>query len=188
MVAPTGLNIPYPLPGGRVEPERRLEGQQFTKLGRKYQHDSLYLQSINSDKHLPQSPFTDNLTNHLAHFPTNKTSLFFINVSHPQKDIFSIHLWISSYIPKWSISNIFEIHIPFAFRNKYQCMYKICIILLDLRSWLTDHVSSLSPHFFHVSCFKPQAWILVTSSSLLLPHSSCSRPHASCSLFIPCHM
>jgi hypothetical protein len=51
----TGLNIPHPLPakhclyilyfdtgkgeGGRggVEPERRLEGQQFTKLGRKYQ-------------------------------------------------------------------------------------------------------------------------------------------------------
>ncbi len=31
--------------GGRVEPERRLEGQQFTKLGRKYQHDLLYLQS-----------------------------------------------------------------------------------------------------------------------------------------------
>jgi hypothetical protein len=29
--------------GGRVEPERRLEGQQFTKLGRKYQHDCLYL-------------------------------------------------------------------------------------------------------------------------------------------------
>jgi hypothetical protein len=25
--------------GGRVEPERRLDGQQFTKLGRKYQHD-----------------------------------------------------------------------------------------------------------------------------------------------------
>ncbi len=25
--------------GGRVEPERKLEGQQFTKLGRKYQHD-----------------------------------------------------------------------------------------------------------------------------------------------------
>jgi hypothetical protein len=24
--------------GGRVEPVRRLEGQQFTKLGRKYQH------------------------------------------------------------------------------------------------------------------------------------------------------
>jgi hypothetical protein len=36
---------------GRVEPERRLEGQQFTKLGQKHQ-------SINSDKHLPQSPFT----------------------------------------------------------------------------------------------------------------------------------
>ncbi len=46
--------------GGRVEiePKRRLEGQQFTKLGRKFQHDWLYLQSINSDKHLPQSPFT----------------------------------------------------------------------------------------------------------------------------------
>ena len=44
--------------GGRVEPQRRLEGQQFTKLGRKYQHDWMYLQSINSDKHLPQSPFT----------------------------------------------------------------------------------------------------------------------------------
>jgi hypothetical protein len=25
--------------GGRVQPERRGEGQQFTKLGRKYQHD-----------------------------------------------------------------------------------------------------------------------------------------------------
>jgi hypothetical protein len=25
--------------GGIVEPERRLEGLQFTKLGRKYQHD-----------------------------------------------------------------------------------------------------------------------------------------------------
>ncbi len=43
--------------GGGVEPERRLEGQQFTNLGRKYQHDWLYLQSINSDKHLPQTPF-----------------------------------------------------------------------------------------------------------------------------------
>ncbi len=32
--------------GGRVEPERRLEGQQFTYLGRKYQHDWLYLHSI----------------------------------------------------------------------------------------------------------------------------------------------
>jgi hypothetical protein len=25
--------------GGRIEPERRLEEQQFTKLGRKYHHD-----------------------------------------------------------------------------------------------------------------------------------------------------
>jgi hypothetical protein len=46
--------------GGTVEPERRLEGQQFTKLSRKYLRDWLYLQSINSDKHLPQSPFADN--------------------------------------------------------------------------------------------------------------------------------
>ncbi len=44
--------------GGRVESERSLEGQQFTQLGRKYQHEWLYLQSINSDKHLPQSPLT----------------------------------------------------------------------------------------------------------------------------------
>jgi hypothetical protein len=44
--------------GRGVEPERRLEGQQFTKLDRKYQHDRQYLQSINTDKHLPQSPFT----------------------------------------------------------------------------------------------------------------------------------
>ncbi len=47
--------------GGRVEPERRLEGQQYTKLGRKYHHDWLYLQSLNSDKHLPQSPFNGKL-------------------------------------------------------------------------------------------------------------------------------
>jgi hypothetical protein len=33
-------------------------GQQFTKLGRKYQHDYLYLQSLNFDKHLPQNTFT----------------------------------------------------------------------------------------------------------------------------------
>jgi hypothetical protein len=41
-----------------LEPERRGEEQQFTKLGQLYQHDRLYLQSINYDKHLPQSPFT----------------------------------------------------------------------------------------------------------------------------------
>jgi hypothetical protein len=45
--------------GGRGKSEqRRLKEQQFTKLGRKYQHDWLSLQSINSDKHLPQSTFT----------------------------------------------------------------------------------------------------------------------------------
>ncbi len=45
--------------GGRDEPERRLKGQQFTKLGLKYPHDWLFLQSINSDKLLPQSPLQD---------------------------------------------------------------------------------------------------------------------------------
>jgi hypothetical protein len=44
--------------GGGVYPERRLEGQQFTKLGQKNQQYWMYLQSIISDKHLPQSPFT----------------------------------------------------------------------------------------------------------------------------------
>ncbi len=39
--------------GGGGEPERRLEGQYF--------HDWLYHSSINSDKHLPQSPFTGQL-------------------------------------------------------------------------------------------------------------------------------
>jgi hypothetical protein len=43
---------------GKVESERRLGGQNFTKLGRKYQQDLLYLQSINSDTHLSQCPFT----------------------------------------------------------------------------------------------------------------------------------
>ncbi len=44
--------------GRRGEPERMGVGQQFAKLGRKHQHDWLYLLSINSDKHLPQNPFT----------------------------------------------------------------------------------------------------------------------------------
>ncbi len=50
---------------GRVEPKRRWEGKQFTKLGRKYQHDWLYLQTINSDKHLPLSPYTDHLDDNI---------------------------------------------------------------------------------------------------------------------------
>ncbi len=45
--------------GGRDEPEGRLKGQKFTKLGRKYQHNWQYLQPINSDKHLRQCPFKD---------------------------------------------------------------------------------------------------------------------------------
>ncbi len=43
---------------GESYPERRLKEQQFTKLGRKYHHDQLFLQSTNSDNPLPQSPFT----------------------------------------------------------------------------------------------------------------------------------
>ncbi len=43
---------------GGIEPERKLERQEFTKLGQKYQHDWLYFQSINSDKHLQQRLFT----------------------------------------------------------------------------------------------------------------------------------
>ncbi len=54
--------------GGRVEPERRLEGQQFTKLGRKYPLYWLYLQSINSDKYLTQSPFTGQFQTILMRF------------------------------------------------------------------------------------------------------------------------
>ncbi len=45
--------------GGGDQPETRLAGKKFTKLGRKYQHDWLYLQSINPDKHLPsECPLT----------------------------------------------------------------------------------------------------------------------------------
>ncbi len=47
--------------GGRVEPERILEGHQFTKLGRKYQHDLLFLQSINSDTHATNSLYRSNV-------------------------------------------------------------------------------------------------------------------------------
>ncbi len=42
---------------GDGETWTREKGQQFIKLDRKYQHDWLYLQSVNSDKHLPQNPF-----------------------------------------------------------------------------------------------------------------------------------
>ncbi len=44
--------------GGELnQREEERDGQQFTKPGRKYQHNWLYLQSINFEKHLPQSPF-----------------------------------------------------------------------------------------------------------------------------------
>jgi hypothetical protein len=35
----TCIHYSYKEGGGGLERERRLEGQQFTKLGRKYQHD-----------------------------------------------------------------------------------------------------------------------------------------------------
>ncbi len=71
----TQLNAPHPLPathclfilyfdtrkrgrGWRVEPERRLEEQQFKKLGRKDHYDWQPINSTVHDKHLPQSPFT----------------------------------------------------------------------------------------------------------------------------------
>ncbi len=46
--------------GGRVEPGRRFEGQQFTKLGKKYQHDWMYIQSINSKKTCRKVPLQVN--------------------------------------------------------------------------------------------------------------------------------
>ncbi len=38
----------------------KVREQKFAKLGQKYQHDWLYLQSINSDEHLLQSPLQVN--------------------------------------------------------------------------------------------------------------------------------
>ncbi len=42
-------------PDWNPDPKRLLT---VHKAGSKYQHDRLYLQPINSDKHLPLSPFT----------------------------------------------------------------------------------------------------------------------------------
>ncbi len=57
---PTTLSVLWHREGGGGELNQRegYKGQQFTMLGRNYRHDWLYLQSINSDTHLPQSPFT----------------------------------------------------------------------------------------------------------------------------------
>ncbi len=63
--------------GGRNHAER-LEGQQFTKLGRKYQLDWLYLQSVNSEKHLPQSPFTSQFFRWRRHFALPSMSFIFL--------------------------------------------------------------------------------------------------------------
>ncbi len=43
--------------GGGRSWSSSIKGNIRRKLGRKYQHDWLYLQSINSEKHLPQSLF-----------------------------------------------------------------------------------------------------------------------------------
>ncbi len=58
---------PYPLPlhtvdvsfaqgrgeGRELNQREKVRGAKVHKLGRKYQHDGLHLQSINFDKHLP---------------------------------------------------------------------------------------------------------------------------------------
>ncbi len=70
---------------GGVEPWEKEKGQ-FTKLGRKYQHDWLYLQSINSDNHLPQSsctgqsPWYIRISNWLIHNPylISNQKIFFL--------------------------------------------------------------------------------------------------------------
>jgi len=66
-----GTQHPHPIPtthctltqerGGEGEELNQREGldeQQFTKLGRKYQYDWLYLQSITSDNTCRKSLFT----------------------------------------------------------------------------------------------------------------------------------
>ncbi len=70
----------------KIEQERRLEGQQFTKLGIKYEYDWLYLQSINSDKHLPQSPFTGSFFR-WRHFTLVYTYIFNKSTLHTLKII-----------------------------------------------------------------------------------------------------
>ncbi len=44
--------------GGGELTREKVEGQLLAKLSSKYQQELLYHQSINSDKQLPQSPFT----------------------------------------------------------------------------------------------------------------------------------
>ncbi len=76
--------------GERVEPERLLEGQQFTKLGwTKCQHDWPYLQSVNSEKHLPQSPFTGQF------FRWQHFAFLSILLISPSKIFWTIHWRIS---------------------------------------------------------------------------------------------
>ncbi len=43
---------------GGERTREKVRGATVHKLGRKYQHDWMHLQSINSDKNLPKSPFT----------------------------------------------------------------------------------------------------------------------------------
>ncbi len=44
--------------GGAGWTREKVRGATVQKAGQKYQHDGLYPQSINSDKHLPQRTFT----------------------------------------------------------------------------------------------------------------------------------
>ncbi len=44
--------------GGRGQSERRLREAPIHKMGQKYQHVWMYLQSVKSVKYLTQSPFT----------------------------------------------------------------------------------------------------------------------------------
>ncbi len=100
------------------------------------------------------------------HFPTNKTSLFIINLTHLSKDTLFIHLLIISHIPNWSIYSISQI-----FEIQYGCKCPVCTrFALSFLTYdhglrgLTDYVSNLNPHLFHASSRMPK--------SLLHPHHS----------------
>ncbi len=82
------------------------------KLGQKYQHDRLYLQSIKSYKHLPQSPFTGQfLDGDILHYLLRVSSFYgAMNRSwcHLLKDWYlKLMLWILVWNPfakKWILS------------------------------------------------------------------------------------
>jgi hypothetical protein len=47
--------------GSYPETREKVRGATINYADRKYQHDGLYFQSINSNKHLPPNPFTGKL-------------------------------------------------------------------------------------------------------------------------------